>query len=173
VNLTNHSYWNLAGRGNILDHRLTLDCAHYLPVSEDLLPTGEIRSVSDSPFEFRSAETIGQQIDTVSGGYDHCFIRSEKTAREPKRIARVEEPVSGRIMTVATTEPAVQFYTGNFLQDVKGVGDVVYGKHSGFCLEAQHFPDSPNQPNFPNTILKPGEHYRQRTVHKFSLAGES
>lgn len=171
VNLTNHSYWNLAGTGNILDHRLTLECSHYLPITEELLPTGEILPVANSPFDFRTPEIIGSRIGAVNGGYDHCFVMSDNGSREPKTIARIEEPLSGRVMTIATTEPAIQFYTGNFLEDVQGADGNVYDKHSGFCLEAQHYPDSPNQPSFPNTLLRPGDLYRQTTVHKFSHAG--
>jgi aldose 1-epimerase len=171
INLTNHSYWNLSGTGDILDHRLTLECPDYLPVTEELLPTGEIASVGNTPFDFRTTEAIGSRIGAVLGGYDHCFVISDCASREPRRIARVEDPISGRVMTVETTEPGIQFYTGNFLDNVRGADGNVYSKYSGFCLEAQHYPDSPNQPSFPNTILQPGDLYKQTTVYKFSLAG--
>jgi aldose 1-epimerase len=154
-----------------LDHRLTLECPDYLPVTEELLPTGEIASVGNTPFDFRTTEAIGSRIGAVLGGYDHCFVISDCASREPRRIARVEDPISGRVMTVETTEPGIQFYTGNFLDNVRGADGNVYSKYSGFCLEAQHYPDSPNQPSFPNTILQPGDLYKQTTVYKFSLAG--
>ena len=172
LNLTNHTYWNLAGAGsgNVLDHLVTLHCEHYLPVDEELLPTGEVAQVVGTPFDFRTPNTIGSRISQVDGGYDHCFVQANETLDEPRELAKVKDPESGRTMTVLTTEPGVQFYSGNFLDGVQGIDGNVYGKHGAFCLEAQHFPDSPNRPDFPNTILRPGVNYRQKTVHRFSVS---
>lgn len=170
LNLTNHSYWNLAGAGSgdILDHRLMLNCEHYLPVDESLIPTGKIAPVAGSPFDFRHPRTIRERIDETNGGYDHCFVQAADVLSTPREIARVEDLDSGRAMTVSTTEPGVQFYTGNFLDGVQGADGHVYDVHAAFCLETQHFPNSPNEPTFPNTILRPGETYRQTTCHQFS-----
>lgn len=166
INLTNHCYWNLAGSGTILDHELTLNCEKYLPVDETLIPTGEQHDVAGTPMDFRKAKKLGAEIDTVAGGYDHCFVfRTDLT--EPQTVARVHDPKSGRVMEISTTEPGVQLYTGNFLDGTAASGG--YSKHGGLCLECQHFPDSPNQAGFPNVIYRPAQVYRQSTVHKFSV----
>lgn len=168
INLTNHCYWNLAGAGSstILDHLLTIGCDQYLPVNETMIPTGEQASVTGTPMDFTQPERIGARIDEVAGGYDHCYVFSAGQA-EPALIARAEDPDSGRVLEIFTTEPGVQLYTGNFLDGSEAAGG--FEKHEGFCLECQHFPDSPNQPEFPNTILQPREVYRQTTIHKFSV----
>ncbi len=168
LNLTNHCYWNLggAGSGDILGHELTLDCQHYLPVDKTLIPTGDRATVSGTPMDFLSPQPIGSRIEKVEGGYDHCYTVTGADG-SLKRVAQVHDPKTGRVMEILTTEPGIQFYTGNFLDgEAKNGG---FPKHGAFCLESQHFPDSPNQPDFPTTLLKPGETYHQTTVHRFSV----
>jgi aldose 1-epimerase len=169
VNLTNHSYFNLNSvSSDILKHRLVLDCDFYTPVDETLIPTGEIRSVEGTPFDFLEEKAIGRDFRQLENGYDHNFVINKEDF-EMKWFARVEDPHSGRIMEVATTQPGVQFYTGNFLKDIPGKNGIIYQAHDAFCLETQHYPDSPNHPRFPTTILNPGEEFRQTTIYKFGI----
>lgn len=167
LNLTSHVYWNLAGEGDVLTHELRLGADAYLVADTGHLPTGEICEVRGTPMDFTSNARIGARIAEVEGGYDHCYVlRAPPREKKLRHAAHVYEPKSGRVMDVFTKEPGVQFYTGNYLDDTDANGG--YPKHGGFCLECQHFPDSPNKPNFPNTILRPGELYRQTTVYCFS-----
>ncbi len=176
INLTNHTYWNLGGRakGGILGELMMINADYYLPVDDTLIPTGAPAAVKGTPMDFTTPTTIGARIDQVPGGYDHAYvvnaIRWKHDPRELTLAARVFEPGSGRVMEVYTTQPAIQFYTGNFLDGKLQAGGVSYQQHHGFCLETEHYPDSPNQPQFPSTVLRPGETYHQVTVHKFSVA---
>lgn len=167
VNLTNHSYFNLAGQRTILDHELTLHADAFTPVTEELIPTGEIRSVENTPWDFRRGKVIGQDL-AAAGGYDHNFVLNDYDG-SLRPAARLYEPVSGRVLEILTTEPGIQFYSGNFLDgSFAGKRGVVYNKYAGLCLEPQHFPDAPNHPNFPSTILHAGETYKHVSVYRFS-----
>lgn len=170
VNLTNHTYWNLRGpaAGNILDHLVTIEADEYTEVNEELVPNGEIVPTAGTALDFSSPHTVGERIAQIEGGYDHNYV-ARGPAGQLRPMAKVVDPTRGRVMEIAATNPGIQFYTGNFLDGtITGKDGLAYRQHAALCLETQHYPDSPNHDNFPSVVLRPGETYRQTTVHKFS-----
>jgi aldose 1-epimerase len=178
VNLTNHSYFNLGGTAtkHVMGHVVTLKASKFTPVDKNLIPTGELKPVAGTPFDFTKATPLGSRIDAADeqlkfgGGYDHNFVFDKGITATPQLVAEVFDPPSGRLMDVLTTEPGVQMYTSNFLNgSITGKGGVKYEKRHAVCLETQHFPDSPNKPAFPSTMLRPGDTYKSTTIYQFRV----
>jgi aldose 1-epimerase len=171
INLTNHTYFNLAGAGTgtVLDHRLTLPAQHYLETDADVVPTGKLLSVAGTAFDFTKGEVIGSRFNQIAiGGYDHAFVLSDVPLAQPALAAEVHEPQSGRVMQILTDQPGIQLYTATYTPSLKGKGGKGYDRFHGLCLETQHHPDSVHHATFPNTILHPGEIYRTTTIHQFT-----
>ena len=176
INLTNHSYFNLAaGKAeDALNHKVFIQADRYTVVDGNLTPTGELRPVAGTPMDFTTPHAIGSRIAQVAGGYDHNYVLTKTQPGQPELAARVYEPLTGRVLETYTTQPGMQFYSGNFLDgSLKSPAGIIFKKHYGFCLETQHFPDSPNQPRFPSTILNPGDTYKESTVYRFLVQAEA